>query len=618
VVERTRLARKGAAIAAALTAAALSFGTAAAQEPDSLAAAPPDSLAVAAPDSLSQAADSAAVDTLPPLAFPIFPDPADREVGLAWQWGLRDLLSTGALTLGKILEFTPFFNPVRAGFLEGPEVAVFAGRGPASLRVNEDGYEIVPILGGALDLRTEPLAQIEGMSLVFEPGGYRLYAKSYRNTQSAPYSRIEAGTGDRQTNLLRGFLSSRIGKSLVGFGFDRIDTTGQSELGDSQRTIVWLSLARQLPLGLWGQIEYRNSTSDRTSFPSPSRRDWVFRLRRPFGDGWHADLIAGSGRLKIDATETNPAVERSVRQIGVRGARTTENWRAFLALRYWDGENVPPFESEGSFEMEAGRASFFASGRYAYWEDFHSAAVYTSFSFRLPLGLRALAEAEEGDRGIFGRLPRWDPQALAERIRRPRSAPRYSEDPPAQRFNFTRWTAGGELKLWSWKLGAKAGRWRSAPSLAVGAPIDTIVSLPGGTVSVFEAWASGRLLSVFGGNLMGGGRYTSRGEGDFLYWPKDGWRLDGVYQVSGLEDQLDVRLTGMIGIRGPMWVTDAADIVLTSDLLWWRVEAVVRVKDFFLFYNYEFYDSAGVLGDLPGYPLLPSRYHFGVKWEFWN
>ncbi len=593
----TRLASNGAAVVAALTAAALSFGTAAAQEPDSLAATPPDSSAVAAADSLQQAADSTAADTLPVPTFPIFPDPASRAVGLAWRWDLRDLLSTGALTLGTILETTPFFNPVRAGFLEGPEVAVFAGRGPASLRVNEDGYEVVPILGGALDLRTEPLVQVEGMSLVFEPGGYRLYARSYANTRSEPYSRIEAGTGDARTQLLRGFLSSRIGRSLVGFGLDRIDTAGQGELGDAKRIVVWFSLARQLPLGLWGQLEYRNSTTDRSAFPSPSRRDWVLRLRRPFGEGWHADLIAGSGRLKIDSTETSLALERSVRQIGVRAARTTEKWRAFLALRYWDGKNMPPFESDGSFELETGRVSFYASGRYEYWEDFHSASVYTSFAFRLPLGLRALAEAEEGDRGIFGGVPR-------------------------RRLEFSRWTAGGELTLWSWKVGARGGRWRSAPSLALGAPIDTVISLPGGTVSVFEAWARGRLFSVLGGNVEGGGRYASRGEGEFFYWPLDGWRLDGVYHVTALKEQLDVRLTGMIGVRGPMLVTNAGvgggDVDFTSDLFWWRLEAVVRIKDFFLFYNYEYYDSAGVIGDLPGYPFRQGRYHFGVKWEFWN
>lgn len=594
---RTGLARVGAAFAVALGAAGLALGPAAAQEPDSLVATPPDSLEVIHPDSLRQGSDSTAADTLPVPTFPLFPDPASSEVGRAWYWGMRDLLSTGALTVGKILETTPFFNPVRAGVLEGPEYAVFAGRGPASLRVSEDGYEIVPILGGALDLRTEPLAQLESMSLLFEPGGYRLVAENYRNTRSEPYSRIEAGTGDRRTNLLRGFLSSTIGRSLVGFGLDRIDTSGSPELGSTKRTVVWFSLARRLPLGVWGQLEYRNSTTERETFASPKRTDWVLRLRRPFGEGWHADIIAGSGRLKIEPLDTTAALSRTVRQIGVRGARTADNWRAYLALRYWDGEDVPPFESEGSFELELGRASFYASGRYAYWEDFHSAAVYTSFAFRLPLGLRALAEAEEGDRGVFGYVPR-------------------------RRYEFTRWTAGGELKLWSWVVGARGGRWRSDPSLALGAPIDTVASLPGGTVSVFEAWANGRLLTILGGALEGGGRYASRGEGDFLYWPSDGWRLDGAYRVNALGDQLDVKLTGMIGVRGPMWVSnvgaDADGSVLTSDLLWWRIEALVRIKDFFIFYNYEYFDSAGPLGDLPGYPLLPGRYHFGVKWEFWN
>jgi hypothetical protein len=577
--------------------AVFSVATASAQEPDSLAAAPPDSVAAAPSDSLQQAADSTAADTLPVPTFPIFPDPAIRSVGRAWQWEMRDLLSTGALTVGKILESTPFLNPVRAGVLEGPEFAVFAGRGPNSLRVSEDGYEIVPILGGALDLRTQPLVQLQAMNLVIEPGGYRLYAQTYRNTRSEPYSRIEAGTGDRRTNLLRGFLSSTIGRSLVGFGFDRIDTSGAVELGDAQRTIVWFSLARQLPLGVWGQLEYRNSTTERESFASPKRTDWILRLRRPFGEGWHADLTAGTGRLKVEPVDTTEALSRTVRQIGVRGARTAENWRANLALRYWDGENVPPFESEGSFELESGRASLYASARYAYWEDFHSASLYTSLAFQLPLGLRALAEAEEGDRGVFGRVPR-------------------------RRLGFTRWTAGGELQLWSWKIGARGGRWRSDPSLALGAPIDTVIALPGGTVSVFEMWANGPLLSLWGGTLRGGGRYTSRGEGDYFYWPADVWRIDGSYSVTALQDQLDVKLTGMTGVRGPMWVTSLGagedGIVSTGDLLWWRIEAVVRVKDFFIFYNYEYFDSAGLIGDLPGYLFLRNRYHFGVKWEFWN
>ena len=92
--------------------------------------------------------------------------------------------------------------------------------------------------------------------------------------------------------------------------------------------------------------------------------------------------------------------------------------------------------------------------------------------------------------------------------------------------------------------------------------------------------------------------------------------------MTALREQLEVKLTGMIGRRGPMWASDLGEggegVVSTGDLYWWWVEAVVRVKDFYLFYNYEYYNSATLIGDLPGYPILPGRYHFGVKWEFWN
>jgi hypothetical protein len=586
------------ATAVALGALLLCFGSAAAQEPDSLAVAPPDTTQQAA-DTLQQAADSAAVpDTAAVSSFPIYPDPASRNLGVAWRWEMSDLLATGALTLAKIIELTPFTDPVRGGFLEGPQVAVFAGRGPSSIRVNEDGYEIVPILGGALDLGTEPMAQLAGMSLINEPGGYRIYMQSYRNPRRDPYSRIEAGTGDNRANLLRGFLSSRIGRSLFGFGFDRIDTEGYGDLGESERTVVWLSLARPLFWGVWGQLEYRNSTTDRRSFPSPQRSDWVLRLRRSLGDGWHADLIAGSGRQRVDPGDTEGEEQSgSAKQIGLRGARTAENWQAHAVLRYWNGEHFPIFESEGTFEFEKGRASLFASGRFAHWEDFNSAAFYVSLGFELPLGVRALAEAEEGDRGIFGYLPR-------------------------RRIGVTRWTAGAEAKLWKWKVGARTGRWRAAPSPAIGAPIDSIMQLPGGTVSVVEAWAGGPLFPLFGGRVEGVARYTTREEGSFLYWPAEGFRVEGLYRLLTMSDQLMVKLTGKLGRRGPMWVQslDVGDgsLVRTGELFWWRVEAVVRIKDVHVFYNYEYYDSPGAIADVPGLSLPPSRYHFGVKWEFWN
>lgn len=605
-----RLERCPAAIAALLLlleAAVPTFGTASAQDPDTVSVQGIQAADSSQAADSTQTADTASVDSAVVSSFPIFPDPAERPPGLAWEWEMSDLLSTGALTVDQLLEFTPLLNQVQAGFLGGPAALIFEGRGAGSFRYNEDGYEIAPILGGSLDARTIPLVQQQGLRLVREPGGYRMYTRFYRNEASEPYSRIEAGTGDQRSNLLRGFLSSRISKAVVGFGFDQVDTSGRAEVaGSARRTTIWATLAYPLPLGVWGQLEYRGSTAELDTFPDPKRTDWVLRLRRPFAKGWYGDLVAGTATLKFEPLFEDQVPEdslefytesRTARQASVRAARSGEIWQAYLSVRFWDGEYVPQVEPEATFDLNAGPLAFHASGRFGKWEDFNSGAAFASLVLDLPLGLRFLADAEEGDRGLFGREPR-------------------------RRLGFTRWTAGGDLALWGWTVGGRAGRSRAAPSVAIGEPIDTIVSLPGGTVDIYEVWATGPLFQAFGGQVTVGGRYNVRGDGAFLYWPLDEWRVDGNYRLRGLQDQLDIILTGMGGVRGPMWVTardgEQGAIVSTGDLYWWRVEAVVRIKDFHIFYNYRYYDAPTLRGDLPGLTFPPSRYHFGVKWEFWN
>ncbi|UCF18228.1 MAG: hypothetical protein JSU87_09700, partial [Gemmatimonadota bacterium] len=293
----TSASRRTLGLAACLTA---SWGAAplGAQEPDSVAA--PDSLAVAdslgAPGPEAQEPDSLATDSVEVRYFPLFPDPASSAPGAVITWELPDILAHGGLSFADLVEFTPYLDPVRVGFLEGPQATVFAGSGPIGLRYNADGYEIAPLVGGPLDLHQIPLVEVERLRLIREPGGYRTASQGYRNRRGEPYSRIEAGTGLRQTNLLRAILSSRVGGAVVGLGFDRIDTNGSPELGSFARNFVWLNLAYQLPGQVWGQLEWRNTSSDRESLPTPKRRDWILRLRRTFGDAWYADIIAGSGR----------------------------------------------------------------------------------------------------------------------------------------------------------------------------------------------------------------------------------------------------------------------------------------------------------------------------------
>ncbi|UCC84626.1 MAG: hypothetical protein JSW46_06800 [Gemmatimonadota bacterium] len=575
----------GAARLAVLYGLALALpGAAAAQDPEP-AARPPE----------VQEADSAAADTTPAPAFPLFPDPASQTPGVAQAWEMIDLLSTGALSFADLFEFTPFLDPLRAGFLEGPQAAIFAGGGGGSFAYTLDGYEIVPLTSAALDLHLIPLVELQRLTLVREPGGYRAYSQTYRNPRREPYSRIEAGNGDRETNLLRGFLSSGIGRARVAFGYDRVDTDGFIDNGDSDRDVVFANLAYPLPWGVWGQLEVRSMSADRDLFPNPKRTDWILRLRRPIGDSWHTDLVAGHASANYSAGDT--LREFAASQVAIRAAYTSSIWRTQLTLRAWNGDRVPTFEPEASFELRAGPAMLYASGRYEEWDDFRAASGYAGLELDLPLNVRLLAEVEEGDRGLFGESRR-------------------------RRYQFTRWTAGGELRLWSWTVGARGGSWRTEPSPALGPPADSAAALPGGTVGVIEAWARGRLFRLFGGEVSVGGWYRNREAGDFYYWPQESFRGDALYYVLALQDQLEIWLKVLGGRRGATRVPDP-DLnegwVTTAPEDWFRAEAVVRIKDFFIFYNYEYFIAADDFAeDIPELSLPNTRIHFGVKWEFWN
>lgn len=551
--------------------------------------------------------DTTLVDTLPPLpTFPLFTPAAVRPPALAAEWGLPDLLATGALTFADLLEFSPFMQAIRVGFLEGPQAEVFSGAGAVSLRYQVDGYEVAPIEGGPLDLHLLSLIELQRLRLARAPGGFFLSSDSYSSGSRDAYSRIEAGTGDQDTNVIRGFFHSRFLGGPFGFGFDRVDTDGSRELGSAERTVIWARLGRPLPGGLWGQIEFRSSSSERDSFPAPDRSDLIGRLRRPIGTSWYVDAVGGLARVK--RSPVSPAgigeglaeEERDFEaaQVALRAGHAGEWLRLLSSVRYWDGDGVPKLETEGSLDLTAGFIDLHLSGRWADWDEFQALAGYGALRLRLPLGLRLVGEVEDGSRGLFGGVP------LAREF-------------------FTRLTGGAELHLGRWRLGGRGGRWRVEPSPTLGAPFDSAgAPQRGGTLSVVEGWAMIPLFRLFGGQLESGFRYGAREEGPVFYWPKEWWRLEGLYHVEAVGGQLEVWLRSMGGVRGTLLAPDdftvPAGLVSTGDLNWFRAEAVVRVLSVHVYYNYEFFDSLTILGELPGFELPRARYHFGVKWEFWN
>ena len=519
---------------------------------------------------------------------------------------MSGLLASGALTFADLLEHSPFMQPIRVGFLEGPQAEVFSGAGPVSLRYQADGYEIAPIEGGPLDLHLLSSIELQRLRLARAPGGFLLSSDSYRSDSREAYSRIEAGTGDLDTNMIRGFFYSQLLGAPFGFGFDRLDTDGRGDLGSAERTVIWARFDRPLPGGLWGQVEFRNTGSERDSFPAPDRSDVIGRLRRPIGRGWYVDAVGGLARVKrtrvslagIADSLADRRMDFDAAQVALRAGHAGEWLRLLTSVRYWDGDGVPSLESEGSLDLTAGFVDVHLSGRWADWDEFQALAGYGALRLRLPLGLRLVGEVEDGERGLFGGVP-------------------------LDREFFTRLAGGAELEVGRWRLGGRGGRWRVEPSPTLGLPFDSAgAPLRGGTVSVVEGWATIPLFRLFGGQLESSFRYGAREEAPVLYWPKDWWRLEGLYHVEGIHGQLEVWLRGMGGVRGALLARDdfnfPTGLVSTGDLNWFRAEAVVRILSVHVYYNYEFFDALTILGELPSFELPRARYHFGVKWEFRN
>lgn len=575
----------------------------AAQPPPDTTPPPPQDTTAQQPQDTGAAAQP---DTTEVRVFPRFTVADSVSPLMARRWEHEDLLGRGALDAGELLEFEPELVPIRAGFFEGPQAHLFAGAGGTSVRWLVDGYELVPLgTVGYLDTHLISIAEYDRVDLLRGPGGYRLEADLFRRQRREAYSRVNGGTGDRDTNLIGGIFAARLFGAPMAFGFDRVDSRGSVELGSMERNSIWTQLSYPLPADVWGQIEFRRTVADRDSLIGTDRTDVILRFRRRLGPSWTADVIAG--RASVTETPGGTAqlpdslVEKasfSARQLAVRAGGRGPVWSATFSLRAFDGDGVPDWLNEATLGAKLGPLRVSGTGRHERWSDLTLYSGYGRAGLRLPYGLRLAAEVEDGGRGLVG------------------------SSPAIRRQFFTRVSGEIGFRQGLWDLRLKSGRWRVDPSPGLGVPFDSAVSLPGGTVGVLEARGTVPLFRLFGGQLTAGGHYQIREAGAVLYWPKDRWFLEGRYYKRALQDQLEIDLTARGGVRGPMLVTDPAlDPALVSssaDLVWFRAEMVIRVKDVRIFWNIEGFDAAEESFDVPGFNFPTSRSHFGLRWEFWN
>jgi len=306
--------------------------------PDTLGAPPADTLDVPAADTLevpsdSLPSDSAAVDSLPPPpVLPVLLDPSSTGAAPGgWEWDRQALLAARGQTLRALLSGIPGLLAVRNGDFGSPSTAFPVGYSGGGLRVFFDGVEHLPLEGSVADLSRVALSGLERVRVVRRPGGLEVHLYRFVHADARPHSLIEAGTGDQNTNVLRGFFS--MPRALWGkasLAIERLDTQGREDPGAVTGGWFRYSLHQGDRGGV--RFEYRRMASERTdtafSPSSATRSDWTVQGAWSLADGLLAETWAtGASISSSDTAAAFPFAAEGRKQYGARfAARRGGEW----------------------------------------------------------------------------------------------------------------------------------------------------------------------------------------------------------------------------------------------------------------------------------------------------
>lgn len=339
-----------------LIASVLVPARAAAQDPP---APPADTAAVELPDSLEGLAlpDSLAADTLP--TFHNLPELEDGIpsgwAGGVWTWNHEEIMASGANTLVELVDEVPGVVPLRAGDYGTPSVFSAFGAGAGGVRVLRDGFELLPLAGGVVDLQHVGLAGIERVRLRRSAGEIVVEMWSLDHDDARPFSLVEAGTGDLDNNLLRGtFTSPNALGGSVGVALDRSDSRGAAQGETGSRTGSWLryQLHKGDEAGLAIDFRRMGSRSEVADYPSPvTRTDVSLRGRVRVLDGLVAEVY--TGRSSHDVEDERPLYATEGGSRGQHGVRVSAEHAGFwsnAAFRLHRGGDL----AENRLDLEGG------------------------------------------------------------------------------------------------------------------------------------------------------------------------------------------------------------------------------------------------------------------------
>lgn len=592
---------------------------------------PPDTVAVSdslVADSLlidsllsvdSLAADSVPADTI----YYNMPQPTGRSPsGFAtgiWSWDRRSIMSSGANTLAELFQDVPGVIGLLGGDYGTPAAVSSFGQGGAGYRVFRDGFELYPLDGGVADLQRVPLVGISEVRLERSMGQMRIEMLSYQYVEGRPFSIIEAGTGDLDTNMFRGIYAdpTALGGS-IGVGLERVDTRGRSpdRSEGGNRTGSWaryqFHVGDRLGLGL----EYRrNQTQTRVTdyVPTTTRTDLVASASWRVADGLVIRGLAGRSSLAVDEVDEVSALGGTRGQLGATVSADVRGlWAEVTARRFEGALPSRNYEARGGFR-HAELGGIAGHVERVSWPGRTTTASSARAWFTPTLHTTLFAEVSDGDYGARD-------AAVADGFEPPFAAPEGLVPGVAAFTNRRTSRFGAAFALAGFELAGARLDARSELDLPLGTELDA------GSDAV-----TGALRTGYEGSVILPTRWRALTiQGSYQWWDEGGPYLpDEIYRGSFeyhkvFKETGNLELWGSLGVRGhdPMTTfvpTDGGES--TTEVRFyqnWYAHVQVRVVTVRLWIGIE---NASLRRFNQTYPdrLLPlTRTFFALRWDLWN
>lgn len=339
--------------------------------------------------------------------------PHDTDVGDRYRWQRDELFSSGALTLGELLNRVPGVVGFASGWIATPHTNTYAGDF-RKVRIFYDGIEIDPLdkrIGPMNDLSAIPLWTLEELVVERAAEELRVHIRSWRVTKTTPYTRVDVSTGDLSTNSYRGYFGRRFSNGMaLQVGAQQYSTQDPRAGGDGDQ------------LGLLGRFGWakKNWSVDGTLLrtrrtrteqlsalvtdPSTGQSDSGFFANIPGFEGSRTEAYARVGYRDVDSPlwlQLIAATSRFAETNEHRAGTATGTEAPFV------GDTVDTTATRAQYVISGGvkrfGVSLSATGRLRLFDDWWFLTPSARLSFdRGMLSLSAFAEQQVSDSTFRG------------------------------------------------------------------------------------------------------------------------------------------------------------------------------------------------------------------------